>query len=167
MCRNSQSRPLSDHGDDKGDQLGNRDIKPGDMEGFVGIGGVHRAIIRGEQHQRQIEQQQRQRKGQENLRHVVRPQHPSDQEMLDQHADHEQHRHRNKQRSKRIDAELVGEKEGDIHPDHHEFALGEVDDLDHAEDQRDADTDERVDSADKQAVDDGLGHCLEHLAPGS
>ena len=65
--------------------------------------------------------------------------------------------------SDRIDAELVGEKEGDVHPDHHEFALGEIDDLDHAEDQRDADADERVDAADEQAVDDGLGHCLQHL----
>ena len=134
------------------------------MECLVGIRGVNGAVIRREQHQRQIEQQQRQREGQEDLRHVVRPQHPADQEMLDQHADHEQHRHRDEKRKKRIDAELVGEEEADIHPDHHEFALGEVDDLDHAEDQRDADADERVDAADEQAVDDGLGHCLPHLA---
>ena len=82
--------------------------------------------------------------------------------MLDQDACHEQHRHRDEQRNNGIDAELVGEKEGDIHPDHHEFALGEVDDLDHAEDQRDADADERIDAADEQAVDDGLGQCLPH-----
>ena len=58
---------------------------------------------------------------------------------------------------------VAEQEEADVHPDHHEFALGEVDDLDHAEDQRDADTDERVDAADEQAVDDGLDHCLQHL----
>ena len=78
--------------------------------------------------------------------------------MLDQHADDEQHRHRHDQRDDRVDAELGGEEEADVHPDHHEFALGEIDDLDHAEDQRDADADERVNPADEQAVDDGLGH---------
>ena len=82
--------------------------------------------------------------------------------MLEQHADHEQHRHRHEQRQQGIDAELVGEKEADVHPDHHEFALGEVDDLDHAENQRNADADKRIDAADEQAVDDGLGYCLQH-----
>ncbi len=49
-----------------------------------------------------------------------------------------------------------------IHPEHHELALGEIHDLDDAEDQRDADADQRVDAADEQAVDDGLDDCLPH-----
>jgi hypothetical protein len=80
--------------------------------------------------------------------------------MLNQHTDHEQRRHRHEKRNNGIDAELLGEKEADVHSDHHEFALGEVDNLDDAEDQRNADTDKRIDTADEQAVDDGLGHCL-------
>jgi hypothetical protein len=62
-----------------------------------------------------------------------------------------------------IETKSDSEKEGDVHPDHHEFALGEIDDLDHAEDQRHANADERVNAADEQAVDYGLGHCLHHL----
>lgn len=69
------------------------------------------------------------------------PQHPADQEVLNLRFGDEQHRHRYDQRDQRIHAELGGEKERDIHPDHHEFALGEVDDLVHAEDQCDADAD--------------------------
>ena len=157
-------RAAQQHRDDKGDQFGHRDVEPAEMKGFVGIRGMDGAVIGGEQHQREIQQQQRQREGQEDLRHVVGPQYPADQEMLDQDTGNKQHRHRHDERYQWIDAELVGEKEGDVHPDHHEFALGEIDDLDHAEDQRDADADERVNAADEQAVDDGLGHCLPHLA---
>ena len=39
------------------------------------------------------------------------PEHPADQEMLDQHAEHEQHRHRDDQRDQGIDAELGGQEE--------------------------------------------------------
>ena len=132
------------------------------MKRLVRIPGVNRAVIGREQHQGEIHQQQGQREGEKDLRHVVEPQNPADEEMLHQDADDEQHRHRDDERHDRIDPELGGKKEADVHADHHEFALGEIDDLHHAEDQRHADAHERVDSADEQAVHDGLGHCFQH-----
>jgi hypothetical protein len=50
-------------------------------------------------------------------------QNPADQKLLDQHADHEQYRHRDG-RHDRIDADWLA-KEADI-IDHHEFAGAEV-----------------------------------------
>ena len=82
------------HRHHKGDQFRHRDVKPADVKGFIRIRGMDGAVIGREQHQREIQQQQRQRERQKDLRHVVGSENPADQEMLDQDADHEQHRHR-------------------------------------------------------------------------
>ena len=132
------------------------------MDRHLRVGGLHRAVIGREQQQRDVHQQQGQRKGEKDLRHVAERQDPADQEVLQQHADHEQDRHRDGKRHQRIDPEARREEEADVHADHHEFALGEVDDLHDAEDQRDADAHQRIDSADQQAVNDGLCYCREH-----
>src|SRR5262249_17059659 len=56
----------------------------------------------------------------------------------------------------RIDAEALVEHERGVHPEHHEGAVGEVDDAHDAEDQRHAHADESVERAGEEAVDDGL-----------
>jgi hypothetical protein len=76
-------RAAQQHCHHKGDQLCDRNVEPADVKSFVRIGGVDCAVIRRKQHQRKIQQQQRQREGQEDLRHVVKAEHPTDQEMLD------------------------------------------------------------------------------------
>ena len=48
-------RAAQRHRDHEGDQLGDGDIEPAEMEGFIRIGGVNGAVIRAEQHQRQIQ----------------------------------------------------------------------------------------------------------------
>ncbi|RTE67871.1 hypothetical protein BHE90_017754, partial [Fusarium euwallaceae] len=72
------------HRDREGDQLGHGNIQPADVPRFVRIESVDGAVIGAEQHQREVQQQDRQRERQEDLRHVVRSEHPADQEMLDQ-----------------------------------------------------------------------------------
>jgi hypothetical protein len=132
------------------------------MKRFVRIPGVHRPVVGREQHQGEVHQQQGQSKGKEDLRHVAEPQNSADQEMLQEHADDEQDRHRDGKRHQGVYSEVGGKEEADVHADHHELALGEVHDFHDAENQRNADAHKRVDSADEQAVHDGLCQCLQH-----
>jgi hypothetical protein len=54
--------------------------------------------------------------------------------------------------------DVIAERQivGEVHPQHHEVALGEVDDPHDAEDQREADAHERVDAAHEQPRDEVL-----------
>src|SRR5262249_46400943 len=55
-----------------------------------------------------------------------------------------------------IEPEIFRHRPGAVHREHQELAVGEVDDAQHAEDQRQADAHERVDAADEQTGDDQL-----------
>ena len=72
------------------------------MDCRFAIGGLHRSVVRREQQERHVHQQERQRKGEKDLRHVAKREHTADQEVLQQHADHEQDRHGDQQ-AKRAD----------------------------------------------------------------
>ena len=48
------------------------------------------------------------------------------------------------------------EPEGDIHGHHHEFAMGEIDDLHHAHDEGHADANESIETAKQNSGDQGL-----------
>ncbi len=69
-----------------------------------------------------------------------------------------------------LDAECRGQIQSEIHADHQELALGEVDDPHDAEDQTKADAHQRIDAADQQPGDERLQHILDdargiHHAP--
>jgi hypothetical protein len=55
-----------------------------------------------------------------------------------------------------IEPEIFRHRPGAVHRKHQELAMGEIDDAQHAEDQRQADAHERVDAADEQAGEDEL-----------
>ena len=48
------------------------------------------------------------------------------------------------------------EPEGDIHGHHHEFTMGEIDDLHHAHDEGHADANESIETAEQYSGDQGL-----------
>jgi len=49
-------RAAQQHRHHKGDQFGHRDVKPAEMKGFVRVGCVNGAVVRREQHQREVQQ---------------------------------------------------------------------------------------------------------------
>jgi len=57
------------------------------------------------------------------------------------------------------------EEVGRVHGEHEEFAMSEVDDAGYAEDQRQADTDKRIDAALQKSVDRQLDQLLQHSGP--
>ena len=109
-----------------------------------------------EQHERKVLQDDQQAHGKKYLRHLGCVDDPLDEETLDQHAQHEGDTEGGRRSENRVDAERHPGVVADVHPDHQELRLREIDDRHDAEDQRQADGDHRIDAADEQAVDDRL-----------
>ena len=61
--------------------------------------------------------------------------------------------------------ERLGEDQREIRAHQHQDAVTEVDDVQHAEDQREADRGERVDTAQHEAVGEGLRDQVHGSAP--
>ena len=95
--------------------------------------------------------------------------HARDQRLVDQEAEREQHRRREQDRDigpddaaeRRLHAQEREGVEGDVHAEHHEVALGEVDHPHDAEDHREADAHQAVDRADQGARGERLQEALE------
>ncbi len=90
---------------------------------------------------------------------------------MDDVTDHEQDRSGDKGRhvgsddiaEDRIDAKRDEEIVGGVHAEHHEIALGEIDDPHHAENQREANAHQSVDRAEQQAGCQRLQYVFEEL----
>ncbi len=116
----------------------------------IGAGEAVAFAARDRQHG--VLEQDEQAEGGEDLHHrlvLQRLQH----EPLHHEPDDEHQRRDQKHRVVRADSELREAEEGRIHGDHHELALGEIDDAHDAEDQVQPDADEAVDPAEQDAGD--------------
>ena len=103
-----------------------------------------------------IAQQQRQPEGAEDLGQHRPLHHAADQPEIDDDAERRQHQRRHRRADERADAEHRPHHERDIHAEHDEIAMGEVDDVHHAPDQGEAGREQRVDGAEQQPADDHL-----------
>ncbi|BCQ28747.1 hypothetical protein NK8_69370 (plasmid) [Caballeronia sp. NK8] len=124
------------------------------------VDGMH---VRAEDHEREIDECGRYADGREDLDVRVGREQRLDDEALDQHAEGEQKQGDRHRGYIRVPAELRGEQPHGVHADHQQFAVREVDHPHDAEDQRQADADDRVRAAQQQAVDEKLqknGHAL-------
>jgi hypothetical protein len=107
------------------------------------VGAAHdilrqREEIGAEPPEHRVAQQQRQPEGAENLRQH-RPLHDgADQAEIDHDAERREHNRRQRRADQRAGAEQREHHERDIHPEHDEIAMGEIDDVHHAPDQRQA-----------------------------
>ena len=88
---------------------------------------------------------------------------------MGRHPEPEQEHHAQRRRHQRVEPERQIQPEHGVHADHHELAVGEVDDLHQPEDEAQARRDERVDEAHQEPADDGLDDDLggQGILPGS
>ncbi len=117
--------------------------------------GIDRADIRAEERVRKLLDQDRQAEGGEDGNEDVAVDDAKDDGTVDQPADAEHHRRRQRQPEKRRQAPLHGD-EGDVTAEHDEFALHDIDDVEYAPDQRHAIGGEREDRADQKPVQDDV-----------
>ena len=71
-------------------------------------------------------------------------------------AEHEKRKRRGKSESGRAAAEPGDDQQADIHAQHDEFAVGEIDEIHHSPDQRETRGEQRVDGPQQQTTDDDL-----------
>ena len=106
--------------------------------------------------ERRVAQQQRQAERAEDLRQH-RPAHDvAHEQEIAEHADGGEDQRRDRHRGRGPAAEHRPHDEGRVHRQHDEVAMGEVDDVHHAPDQRQPGGEQGVDGADQQAADDDL-----------
>ena len=82
---------------------------------------------------------------------------PPHEAPLDQHAEHEQRRHRDEQTDEQVDPQVHRQHVAQVGAQHDQRSLGDVDDVHHAEDQREPGGHQRIDAAGQHAFDDRLG----------
>ena len=85
-----------------------------------------------------------------------------DEGPLDRDPDEEHRRDGHQQADKQVDVQVHGQHVAEVRAEHDQDALGDVDDVEHAEDQRQPDRHQRVDTAAENAVDDGFGEFASH-----
>ena len=138
---------------------------------------AHRFGVRTEHDQAAVREQERKPEGQRELRVVPLPfgacdlqsRDPAQQPLVDHDADTEHDgapEHRGDDRphvrsEQRADAELGKDEQCSVHPEHEEFALGEVDDPHHAENQGEADAHQPVHAAQDETGVKGLQRVLD------
>ncbi len=69
--------------------------------------------------------------------------------LLDQGSKQEKTGHDNQQGEVRVQVKYLIEREGDVHGDHHQLTVCQIDDLHHAHDQSHAQPDQGIDAADE------------------
>ncbi len=143
-------------GDDAGDELRDRDQDAADIEAAGERCLRQRHHIRREQPERGVAQEQRQAEGGEDLRQHRSAQDVADERQIEHDAEREQRDERGEPEHGRAAAEPHHREQRGIHAEHDELAMGEVDEVHHAPDERQAGREQGVDGAEKQAADDHL-----------
>src|SRR3984893_5811728 len=122
------------------------------------------AIVRGEEELRQTAHDDGKAKGREDLHHAgigFRPDRKAHEKQINHGAEHEQCGCDQRRGQQRIEREEREQEERRIHRDHQEFAMGEIDHIHQAEDQREPDRDQAVkqphQKAGSEALNNGLG----------
>ena len=157
-------------GDDKrqytGQQAGGLDPQPEDVERAADQIVRQRDEIRGERPERGVAQHQRQAERAQDLRQHRAFGDVPHQPEIDDDAQHEQQRRRAGDEEDRTQLQQGEGEERRIHRQHDEIAVGEVDDVHHAPDQRQAGGKQRIDRSHQQAADHHLqqDHSVELLS---
>ena len=86
----------------------------------------------------------------------------ADDEAVERPADAEHHERQQRQGEQRIEMQLRGEQPGAEHRDHQQRAMREVDDVQHAVDQRQPECHERIDATGQQSADERGEQDVEH-----
>jgi hypothetical protein len=141
------------------DKRGNPGIEPDlvndqrtELEGVEGIGQLRALGVGAEDHQAGGDEHDRDR-GHEQELHMVRKMGDAvDDVVLEQVAEAEKHGCGNGNADQRIKAQGSEKDQGEEHADHHHLAMGEIDDADHPEDDRQAERAEAVDKAGQQTA---------------
>src|SRR5262249_2386867 len=87
-----------------------------------------------------------------------------DERPVDGDAEDEHRRYRDQQADEQVDVQVHGEHVAEIGADNDQDALGDMDDAEHAEDQRQPASHRRIHPADQYPVDDGLVYQAPHLS---
>ncbi|MCY1365483.1 hypothetical protein D9M69_523290 [compost metagenome] len=139
------------------------DAQPADLEARRGQrAAVQRARVGAEQLDHQVAQHHRDAEGDQHRRERIVGGHRAVQQQPLQQVAHAEgrQRHRRDEEERRHAGELRGQEDREVRREHHELAVREVDHAHHAEDQRQAQAEERVQAAEQHAVDEGFepGH---------
>src|SRR5581483_3622296 len=92
--------------------------------------------------------------GQQRHRRALVAAQPLHEQPVDHDPDDEHHRDRDQQPDEQVDVQVHGEQVAEISSEDDQDALGDVDDVEHPEDQRQADRHQRVDTAAEYSVED-------------
>src|SRR2546429_2416291 len=131
---------------------GNRDGAEG--EDGAGVGGRDRALVRRPQAHGQSVRRERQSETDQqrvlDTRLLVRPHDEGEEAPVEQHAEHERAGDDERKREQRIETQEYPEPEGAVASEHDQLAVGDVEDLEDAEDEREAGRSETVEAADEE-----------------
>ena len=83
---------------------------------------------------------------------------------MDGDADDEHRRDGDEQADEQVDVQVHAEHVAEVGGEYHQDALGDVDDVEDTEDQRQADRHQRVNPAGEYAIDDGLVDLPSHVS---
>ena len=143
-------------GDPERDHAHERHGRAAQHEVAAGVGGVDRAEIGAERELREQRQHDVDaERDQQRVEHR-RADHEVEQVALDDVAEHEQRQHGERQRGERVEPEAREQVIADIGAQHDEGAVRDVDDVEDAPHEREAERHQRVQAAEQHAVDQHL-----------
>ena len=94
---------------------------------------------------------------------MLRPDEMLDQVLLGDGPDEEEGGGYDQERNIRVDLEVMEDPEGEVHGEHQEFAVGEVDHVHDPEDQSEADAHQGINPAHEEPADEGLSDDDPHI----
>ena len=109
-----------------------------------------------QRHERDVLHQDRQSHGRKHDHQVRLVERRHDDQAVHHDPEQEHGRHDRHDGIVWVEAEIPRHRPGAVHRDHQEFAVGEIDDAQHAENQRQPDAHQGIDAADEQAGKDEL-----------
>src|SRR5262249_12014414 len=131
-------------------------VKTEEGEAVRDVRGVERHVARPEEQvQRAFDDDRHRVTGQQRHRRAFAAVQRPDKGHLNDHADHEHGGDGDQQADEQVQVQVHGERVAEIGAEYHHHALGDVDDVQHAEDQREADGHQCIDAAAQNAVDHG------------
>jgi hypothetical protein len=141
-------------------------VETEDVDARGHVRGVQRDVV-GPEHlvQDALDDDRHRVAGQQRHRGPLAAAQRADERPLDDHPDDEHRGHRQQQAEEQVEVQVHGQRVAEVGAQDHHDALGDVDDVEHAEDQRQPDGHQRVDAAAEHAVDHGVQDLGCHRPP--
>src|SRR5207253_5546683 len=137
------------HGQAAEADVGNRDAAQ--VEAVAGVGRRHRAKVGGKDEQDEADDDQIDPEGQQKREEQGRPNHTIDHASLEGVAQHEQREGVDRQTEERVDVQPVEQEPGDVGADGHQRPVRQLDDIENAPAQAQAERDRHIDAAQQNA----------------